>query len=207
MSTELPPGWDIPQLDIDMQALKITTPVITWGTIGRNRPMPGTYGFYTDDYRFTCLWKQPDLLVATGCAAAVELNYSTWDWSDPDEVLVGVYRKRVLARYWQTKGIRILVDLNVAPNYQETFGLLGVPEGWRSYATRSHRIGQMDDLEEEHEIACRHAGTRDILFAVFGGSKKVAAACKERGYLHIPEHIEVVRGRAEPFASDFELTP
>jgi hypothetical protein len=198
-------GWDIPALDIALQATKIETPVVTWGSIGRTRPMPGTYALYTDDFKFSALWKGPDRLVDSGCKVAVEMNWSTFDDSDPEEVLELIYRKRVISAYWQSKGVKILVDLDVAPNYLDDYALLGVPRGWRAYATRSHRLSQMNTIEDEYEVAVEHAGTSEILFAVFGGGKKVDAACKERNFIHVPEHIEVVRGRALPFQSDFEL--
>jgi len=182
-----------------MQATKLELPVTTWGSIPRSKPMAGTYAFYTADKNFTALWKDPEPLVASGCKVAVETNFSTFDTSEPEEVLATIYRKRILSCLWQRRGVRIVVDLDIAPNYLEDFGLLGVPKGWRAYATRSHRLSQMDSVEIEYEVACEHADTDDILFAVFGGSRKVAAHCKERGFLWIPEHIEVVRGRAQAF--------
>lgn len=199
MNNEIPAGWEIPTLDPNMQATKLELPVATWGTIGRSRRMSGTYCFYTADKNFTALWKDPSKLLASGCKVAVEANFSTFDEDDPETVLTTIYRKRVLSAYWQKNGIKILVDLDIAPNYLADYALIGVPKGWRAYATRSHRLSQMDSVENEFDLAVEHAGTTDILFAVFGGSRKVAAHCKERGFLHIPEHIEVVRGRAEPY--------
>lgn len=198
-------AWQIPELDPALQATRIDLPVKTWGSIPRGTPMSGTYCFYTDDKNFTALWKDPSKLVASGCKTIVETNFSTFDDDEPEDVLATIYRKRILSALYQRHGIRIIVDLDIAPNYLEDFGLLGVPRGWRSYATRSHRLSQMDSVEIEYEVAVEHAGTTDILFAVFGGSRKVAAHCKDRGFLWVPEHIETIRGRAEPFQSDFEL--
>jgi hypothetical protein len=194
-----PEGWEIPQLDPALQATEVIAPVATWGTIGRDRHMPGTYCFYTDDYRFTGIWKHPALVVRSGCKVATEVNFSTFDDFEPEEVLKGIYRKRVLARYWQQCGIRILVDLDLAENYVADFALLGVPEGWKAYCTRSHRLSQFGSLELEYEVAVKHAGKSEILFVVFGGGKKVRSLVEERGWVSVPEHIEVVRGRAEPY--------
>jgi len=199
MSNEIPAGWEIPALDPNMQATKLELPVATWGTIGRSRRMPGTYCFYTDDKNFTALWKDPSKLLASGCKVAVEANFSTFDDDDPEAVLTTIYRKRVLSTFWQKSGIRILVDLDIAPNYLADYALLGVPRGWKAYATRSHRLSQMDAVENEYDLAVEHAGTDDIFFVVFGGSRKIHQHCLERNWIHVPEHIEVVRGRAEPY--------
>lgn len=93
------------------------------------------------------------------------------------------------------------MDLDVAPNYLD-WALIGVPKGWRAYATRSHRLSQWTSIEDEYQVAVEHAGTSDILFAVFGGSKKIHELCRDRGWPHVPEHIEVVRGRAQPFGGE-----
>ena len=198
-----PDGWEIPTLDPLLQATEVIAPVTTWGAIGRNRQMPGTYVMYTDDYRMTAIWKDPDLVVRSGCKVVTELNYSTFDDFEPDVVLATIYRKRVLARYWQMLGIRVLVDLDVAENYVADYALIGVPAGWRAYSTRSHRLSQMSSIEAEYEIAVKHAGTTEILFVVYGGGKKVRRLVEERGWVSLPEHIEVVRGRAEPYGGIF----
>jgi hypothetical protein len=192
-------GWEIPQLDLEMQATEVIAPVTTWGVIGRGLPMHGTYCFYTDDYRFTAIWKDPGLVVRSGCKVATELNYSTFEDSEPEHVLRGIYRKRVISRYLQLNGIRILVDLDLNPNFVSDFGLIGVPKGWRAYCTRSHRLSQWTCIEQEYDVATEHAETEDILFVVFGGGKKVRGLVEERGWVSVPEHIEVVRGRAEPY--------
>ena len=197
-----PEGWEIPTLDLEIQATEVIAPVTTWGAIGRKRSMPGTYVFYADDFRFTAIWKDPMMVVRSGCKVAVEVNYSTFDESEPEDVLKGIYRKRVLARYWQQYGIKILVDLDLAPNYLE-MGFIGVPRGWKAYATRSHRLSQWTTIEAEHAAAVEHAGSSDILFVVYGGGKKVRRLVEERGWVSLPEHIEVVRGRALPYGGIF----
>jgi hypothetical protein len=205
MSPHPLPGWEIPTLDIATQATDVPNPAMTWGSIGREKHMPGTYMFYADDRVFNGLWKQPDKIFKSECKVVGEVNYSTFDTSTEDEVLMGIYRKRVLSKYWGSQGLKILVDLDIAPNYLDDYALLGVPKGWRAYSTRSHRLSGMEAIEREHALAVEHAGTDKLLFVVYGGSKKIAAACEERGFMRIPEHIEVVRGRADAYMGGFHM--
>ena len=65
-----PEGWEIPTLDLELQATEVIAPVTTWGAIGRKRSMPGTYVFYADDFRFTAIWKDPMMVVRSGCKVA-----------------------------------------------------------------------------------------------------------------------------------------
>lgn len=125
----------IPLLDVGLQATYVHLPVRTWGSVKRNQVMRGTWHFYTDDYRFEALWTDPSGVVNSECNAAVEPNFST---SEQMPEVVGwyqIYRKRWLARYWQSHGIPVFVDLNVAPRFYYA-NLLGVPRGWRSWMTR-----------------------------------------------------------------------
>ena len=94
------------------------------------------------------------------------------------------------------------MDLDLAPNYLE-MGFIGVPAGWRAYATRCHRLSQWTTIEAEYAAAVEHAGSSDILFVVYGGGKKVRRLVEERGWVSLPEHIEVVRGRALPYGGIF----
>ena len=95
------------------QADAVDFPVTQWGTIGANRPMPGTWSFYVDDHRFGALWRDPSPVLRAGAVNVVEPNFSTHDQHPRAYVLWQVYRKRWLARWWQTKGLRVFVDLNV----------------------------------------------------------------------------------------------
>jgi hypothetical protein len=188
----------IPDLDPAMQAERVVAPVHTWGSRGRSLPNPGTYHFYVDDYQFNALWERPDDLLASGCAVAAEVNYTTLADTPKMGVLWTIYRKRVLSCYWQMRGVRILADLNVHPEHR-SLALVGVPRGWRAYADRFHARVGVDALEADWRLAIDHAGTDDILFAVFGGGRRARLLCESRGWVHVPDHIEVVRGRMEPF--------
>jgi hypothetical protein len=179
-------AWGIPALDLEMQATALVEPVTKWGT-GRVRdPMPGTFHFYTDDHKFTRNWMEHDLgrpssLVAAGPAVAVECNFSTYAGMSRAEALWGIYRKRTLARAWQTAGVRIFVDLNVEPCFRD-LALLGVPRGWAAYATKKHRGVDPAEVEAEHALAVAHAGPSDVLFVVFGGGEGMRRMCAERGW-------------------------
>jgi hypothetical protein len=149
-----------PMLDPLMQADGAPAPVVRWGSRARTaRVTGGTVHFYTDDYRFRALMapgKAMDV-PASGCAVAVEPNFST---APPPrmarlEALLLIRRKRLMARSWQARGVRILVDLNVDPAWAD-LGLLGVPLGWRAYATRWQRGMATSDLRVQAQRARAH---------------------------------------------------
>lgn len=163
----------IPLLDANLQATAVVAPVQPWGmgAGARSRKNPGTWHFYTDDYRFDALWRDPSPVVNSGAVAAVEPNFSAYLEMPRAVALWSIYRKRWLSRFWQGHGIRVFVDLNVAePHYSDN--LLGVPKGWRSWATRGY-VERLHLTEREFDLACEHAGTSDILFFVYGGGRAV----------------------------------
>jgi hypothetical protein len=189
----------IPTLDLAWQASCVPEPVYVWGSRSRRLHNPGTYHFYSYDYLFTGLtaredsWRGP---VDSGALVLVEANFSSYDGLPVAEAIWATYRKRTLARKWQEAGVPIMVDLNVG--FDRTLrevNLFGVPRGWRSYATRSHRGVGLEGLALDHGVAAEHAGTDDVVFAVFGGGKKVRGHCADQGWIWVPEHSDVVRGR------------
>jgi hypothetical protein len=176
--------WGIPLLDINMQCSKEHMLIERWGRIARhNTRMPGMWHFYTDDYKFTGVWKDPDVVPRTGCTAAIELNYTT-SFSHPKaEVIYNIWRKRWLARYWQTKGIHTVVDMNVELPFWD-LNFLGVPKGWSSYATRWY--ANFNDVEIQYKKAQEHAEKNDITFFVFATkTKDVEEVCKEKGWINV----------------------
>jgi hypothetical protein len=189
-------GREIPWLDVAMQATELAIPVVKWGSVARSSAITGTYHHYCEDYRFATQWRKPDRLPSSGCRVAVEVNYSSWADQPRDDVLKGIYKKRWLARHWQSRGVRILVDLNVADAHRDV-GLLGVPFGWRAYATRKHWATTVAEIEDDWRQARDHAGTDDMLFCVFGGWKKVRDLCKERGWAWVPENMHAARGSVD----------
>jgi len=180
----------IPTLDLRMQAAACVFPLTTWGTIAGNRAMPGTWLFYIDDYRFEPLWKDPAKALRAGAVNAAEINFSTHEQHPKAYAIWQTYRKRWVARYWQTQGVRILVDLNVHESFRDV-NLIGVPKGWKAYANRAHNRG--DGLEAEHAIACEHAGTDEILYLVYGGGKAVKELCAARSWNWAPEQYDVAK--------------
>lgn len=180
--------WGVPLLDRDLQANGLVLPVNRWGTFGRKTRMAGTYHFYTDDYRFEGVWADPTPVLTSGCVALVEPNFSTNDDMPRVVVLWHIYRKRWLARFWQSFGVRIWVDLAIAPKHRD-LSLLGVPKGWKAYATYTYsRDYDPQWLMADWAQAVEHAGTESILFWVYGGNESTEAMCRERGWLWTPAH-------------------
>jgi len=187
--------WDIPTLDLRAQPTCVEVPFESWGSKTRARKMAGTYHFYVDDYRFEALWKDPTPIVNAKCAAVVEPNYTVSLESPRSWVLWNVYRKRWLARYWQTFGIQVWVALNVPSEFAElTF--LGIPHEWRAYMTRGY-TERIAATENEYAVACEHHGDDDIVFAVYGGGQAVREHCNERGWTWIPEERDRVKGKID----------
>jgi hypothetical protein len=194
-------AWGVPLLDMHWQANAVDLPVEAWGSKGsRNRRQEGTYHFYTEDYRFTALWADPSPVVNSGCINVVEPNFSCYRDMPPAVALYRIYQKRWLARYWQSMGIRVFVDLNVAEPHA-ALNLLGVPQGWRAWATRGY-VERMDATEREYELACERAGTDDILFMCYGGGKAVRELCQRRGWVHVIEQRDAAKS---PVVSGAEL--
>jgi hypothetical protein len=103
-----------------------------------------------------------------------------------------VYRKRWLARYAQSYGIRVFVDLNVEREFFD-IALLGVPQGWTAYANRAYH-DDLTHLEDAYTLACEHAQT-DIVYVVIGGRKEAKEMCNARGWLWVAE--DSARARTE----------
>lgn len=177
--------WGVPTLNLDYQMIKVPVLVERWGRIARhNTRMPGLWHFYTEDYKFSGVWKNPDSVVKSGCTAAIEPNFSTGENFAKAEVLYNIWQKRWLAAYWQTRGIRICVDLNVEFKFRDIC-LLGVPEGWRSYALRIHDVDDMEEIYEMERMAKDRAAGEDLVFLVFATKTKgVEQLCKERGWIN-----------------------
>lgn len=189
---------EIADLDVALQAAAMPGEWRRWGSISRKAWVgPGVgYHFYCDDYKFTMLCRRPWMLPATGCAVAVEPNFSTWSGMDRLEAAAAIAWKRRLARSWQRAGVRIVVDLNLHADWWH-LAFLGVPPGWRAYATRRHRGIDVSAIEAVWRAASDHAGTEDILFAVFGGWRKIRDACRERGWTWVGEDLHRALGSTD----------
>lgn len=185
-------AYDIPRLDPSLQALALEPPLVGWGTIARRNAMRGTWHFYVSDYRFASLWDRPDQVLETGCLAAIEPNCSVFDQTPYAMAIALTYRKRWLARYWQSHGLRIFVDLNVSASFAE-LNLLGVPTGWRAFATRGYEE-RIPDLARELDLARRHA-EGDPVALVYGGGPKVRETVEAFGGIHITDDQSLARDR------------
>ena len=138
------------------------------------------------------LWYHPEQIPNVGCQVAIEPNFSIRPRMPIVVALYEIFRKRWLARYWQSQGVKIIVDVNVAPNYAG-INLLGVPRGWKFYATRAHK-GMHHWLEKEYQLCCAHAED-EITFLVYGGQTRgeVHRMCQQKGWLWIEDRMSVVR--------------
>jgi hypothetical protein len=182
----------IPTLDLKLQARAVDFPVQTWGSISANVPMTGTWCFYVDDHRFEPIWKNPLKVLRSAPTNAIEPNFSTHEQHPLAFAIWQTYRKRWCARFWQTRGVRIFVDLNVDATFR-AINFLGVPKGWTAFANRAHDQG--DGLIEAHAAACEHSGTDQILYLVYGGGKAVKQLAQEQSWIWVPEQYDTAHAR------------
>ena len=176
----------IPDLKLSMQADYVDLPVKPWGSIARTRKHRGTYHFYVDDYRFEGLWCRPEKILKTGCVTVVEPNFSTGPDQPRAVAIWQTYRKRWLARYWQEEGLRVFVDMNVHQSVED-LNMMGIPPGWKAYATRTHEGDKERKLLREYELAQIRAESDDILFCVYGHSKMSRRMCENHGWIHLEQ--------------------
>jgi hypothetical protein len=185
--------YGIPLLDMQWQANAFDAPIIAWGEKARIAKHKGsTVHFYVDDYRFDALWRDPAALQRFGAITAVEPNTSIYTDMPMAVALYQMYRKRWMARWWQTLGIRIVVDLNISERYAD-LALLGVPKGWAWYATRGY-AKRLDGADREYERAVAHAAPNTVQFMVVGGGRVAKTHCMERGWLWVPDRMRLVDG-------------
>ncbi|MCT7957274.1 DUF4417 domain-containing protein [Laspinema palackyanum] len=173
--------WDIPVLDEQRCAGMMAMPVTPWGTTNVQVVRGGTWHFYIWDDKFEGLWKKPDRVPEGEPFGCVEVNFSI----DPDGpaavALYQIYRKRWLSRYWQSRGLNIVVDLNVPMRF-ERLNLLGVPRGWSAYATRGS--WDLEKLLHQYALAQEHSGRSNPLFWVYAGGEQVRALAQANRWLY-----------------------
>ena len=191
--------YDVPTLDITLQADNLVLPIEKWGDKSRRGIHRGTYHFYTEDYKFLALWNDPTVIVNSQCVAAVEPNLSTNEMMPAAVGHFRIYQKRWMARFWQDYGVKIFVDLTVDPKFYD-FNLLGVPDGWRAFATRAYSH-QLDLLEREHEMAKTIAGGKPVMI-VIGGGVEAEQYAKGNGLLYVTENMHIKDGRRANWPED-----
>ncbi len=177
--------YGIPMLDLRMQADHLEAPFAGWGTMPRKDKMTGTYHFYVEDYRFEQVWRNPLDIANSACYAIVEPNFSVYDDMPKAVALWQMFRKRWIARWLQSIGMRIFVDLNISHRH-DSLRFIGVPEGWKSYATRAYSE-RLNETVIEYEQAVKHAGGGTILFVCYGGGKAAEELSKQYGWIWYPD--------------------
>jgi hypothetical protein len=190
--------YDVPLLDSKLQMEEVYAPVMQWGQESRHSTdHKGTMLFYIDDYKFMGVINDPRPIVDSHIKAIAEPNLSTWYDTPAAMALYCIYLKRWFARYCQSRGIRVAVDLNVMPRFRD-INLLGVPKGWRSYITRGMNSEEgIALLEEDYAVAREHCGSDDLLFMVVGSGGKAEELCKEnaaKGWRFIHQWSEKENG-------------
>jgi len=172
VSSELYPStneWGIPDL-LNESPTCLPVPLLAWGSVARTHVHGGTWHFYVDDRRFAAM--TPVQVIRTGCRAAVEPNYSVFDHTPRALALQAVYRKRRVARELQAGGVQVFVDLCMP---HPDLALIGVPRGYRGFATRGWEA-RPEDVEAEYRLAYDHGGGEPVML-VYGGGPKVQAVC------------------------------
>lgn len=177
----------IPTLDASMQGDYLDLPFQVYNdtSLKKLRAAGGTVSFYTEDRRFVDLWRDPTKILNSKIISVVEPNFSVYSQQPPAVAVWATYRKRWLARYWQSQGLRVWVDLNVAPRFA-ALNLAGVPCGWKAYMTRGYNE-RCAAIDYEMALARQKAGSENIRFVVYGGGREVDNYCRDRGLLHVQE--------------------
>ena len=176
--------FEIPTLREDMQAKSCDLPFVAFGEQKRTFQMNGcgTLHFYVDDYRFQRIYDHPEQIMHHNPRNIVEPNYSLFNDTPLAFGMQAVYKKRMIARSLQEKGIRVFVDLNVASKFY-TINMLGVPRGWSSYCTRGYS-DRIHYLKFEVEMARSWANGNPMLFVVYGGGNQVKKFCQQEGLIY-----------------------
>lgn len=179
--------YDIPTLKFDMQPqLGLLLPFGGWGVTARLKTNIATYHFYVDDYRFENIWLRPERIIKSQCKEIIEPNFSLYQTTPIAYGIQQIYKKRWIARWLQEQGIRIYVDLNVAPKFRE-LNKLGVPQGYNAFATRGHK-NELCQLEAEYITACELSGIDNPNMIVYGGGRDIQSYCKQKNLIYIDEY-------------------
>lgn len=194
---------DVPWLLLDPDLIPdaVHAPAITFGAMHKPTSC-GTLLFYVHDTRMDVIYRSPQKAFRFDPVAIVEPNFSATEQSPLPVVLYNIWRKRWLARYWQSRGLKVFVDINVHPAWED-YILLGVPEGWTAYATRGSSKTE-EELMWEWNLAVERADGATPLLLVYGGSKDIKSFCaSQHTWTYVPEAMRVVRGQELAFGHDY----
>jgi len=167
---------------LDLSKMPETFPLPPFTALGERRGWlteTGTLHFYIQDVRFFHLWQNPNLILGGSIRYFVEPNFSLYGEMPRAYAYFATYKKRWLARYWQDKGLLPFVDLNVNPRFAD-INLLGVPQGWRAFATRgyaSDKNGGTQDLDLALKTALSFHD--NPLLVVYAGGKIAQEWCEQ----------------------------
>ena len=187
--------FDIPTLKTDNMPVHLELPINPWGAEARYKKGMMTYHFYVDDYRFEQLFKDPIKLLESGVHAIVEPNCSIHDQTPMAHAIFQTYRKRYLCRYLQDCGIKIWVDLNVSPHFEE-INALGVPEGYNAFCTRGV-TGWLNTTERHWEMAKRISGLEKPNMFVYGGGEEIHEWCMAHDVVYVNEFMNRAKQKEE----------
>lgn len=182
-------AFDIPVLRMDCQpSIGVEVPFAAWGADSRLRKDVKTYCFYVDDYRFEAIWKDPSVVVRSGCNQIVEPNLSLYDTTPIAYGLQQIYKKRWIARYFQECGIDVYADLNVASKFRD-YNRMGIPDGYNAFATRGYS-DRIEYLKQEIEIAREISGKDIPNMIVYGGGAKIKEVCAEYQLIYVEQFMQ-----------------
>lgn len=182
-------AFDIPVLRMDCQPSSgVEVPFSAWGADSRLRKDVKTYCFYVDDYRFEAIWKDPSVVVRSGCNQIVEPNLSLYDTTPIAYGLQQIYKKRWIARYFQECGIDVYADLNVASKFRD-YNRMGIPKGYNAFATRGYS-DRIEYLKQEIDIAREISGKDIPNMIVYGGGAKIKEICAEYQIIYVEQFMQ-----------------
>jgi hypothetical protein len=109
----------------------------------------GVLGFFTDDYRFECLWTSPEKYIRQflgfGWGAVLAPDFSTWRDDPLSEQAHNVFRSRWLARQWQLVGLDIIPILSWSDESSFSWAFQGIPRHCPVVATECRTAGGNDE--------------------------------------------------------------
>lgn len=180
--------FDIPTLRMDEQPVSgLLLPFSAWGADTRLKKDVQTYHFYVEDYRFEAIWKDPTVVLNSGCDAVIEPNLSLFDTTPVAYGLQQIYKKRWIAHYFQECGVKVYADLNVARKFYK-YNRMGIPDGYNAFATRGYADRQ-EYLTAEIQIAREISGKDTPNMIVYGGGEKIKELCVQNNVLYVEQFM------------------
>ena len=165
----------------------IMLPFSAWGADTRSKKGVKTYHFYVEDYRFEAIWKDPAVVLRSGCSAIVEPNLSLYDTTPVAFGLQQIYKKRWIARYFQERGVMVYADLNVARKFYK-YNRMGIPDGYNAFATRGYADRQ-EYLKMEIQTAREISGCDKPNMIVYGGGERIRELCIQNNVLYVEQFM------------------